>query len=405
MPETAEEQTTEAEQVETPSARRSASFNSMREILERELKPFHEASKEPPTEEPKPKTAPSDAKKPALPVKPVEEKQPDVSAPVQQPDPAKEEELPESIRKSPKASEEFKKIRTSAHQFKAEAEKHAAQIKSLEEELGKLKAAPLKPAALPPEFESIKKERDELSEQLKAVSIERHPSFRTHFESRTTAAVEKAKASIGPEITDKAVKLAQLPPSEYRTEQLDKLLTEAQETSPSRAAFLSDLIRDVNAISYDRESALKKARDDYEVVQKHEADKAEALKAEQLKARDAFTAQALELAKGLEAFKRTDDPKVNAAVTEREEFVKALIRGEVEEKYMAFIPVLAKEAEYLRETVLPSLREENAKLLKQIAEMTQSNPRPGETGGKPAEPSPQAGRGFISRYMANKPQT
>lgn len=401
MPAAVEEHAEHTKQEADPlPGQKSASFNSMADKLNKLMAPFVEAAKPAaiveappkPSEEPKtepqvPPPKPPDDKKV---IAPIEDKQPD-------------EELPESIRKSPKASEEFKKIRTAAQQFKAESEKHAAKVKSLEDELGKLKSAPVKPAPLPPEFESLKKEHEELSNQLKAVAIERHPSFRTHFESRTTAAVEKAKASIGPDVTDKAVKLAQLPPSEYRTEQLDKMLTELQDTSPSRAAFLADLIRDVNSISYDRESALKKARDDYDFVQRQETLTAEKSKAEAAQVREQLITTALNAAKDMEAFKRGEDAKANEVIGERENFVKAYLNGAVDEKFAPFVPVLAMEATYLKETLLPSLREENAKLLKQIQEMTQSTPRAGETGGKTSVPQGTPGKRFMEKYLENKP--
>lgn len=400
MPATQESPVTE--QLETPAQQRSASFNTMASKLNELMAPFVEAAKEPsaPAQEP---AKPVETKPPVtqitIPPKPVEKTPEPV---VQQEAKPPEEELPESIRKSPKASEEFKKIRESERKFKADSEKHVLAIKGLEEQLSKLKTAPATPV-MPPEFESLKKEHEELSNQLKIASIERHPNFRTHFENRTSTAIEKAKAILGPEMADKASKLAHLPPSEYRAEQLDKMILETQETSPSKALFLTDLIKDINAISFDKEAALKKARDDYEIVQKHEREQAQAAQVEQAKKKEAFLSQALEASKDLEAFRRGEDPKINQAVDEREKFIKSMFNGEIDEKLLPYIPVLAMEATYLREQVLPSLREENDKLLKQIQEMTQTSPRPGESSGQGQAPAPTAGRGFIERYKQNAP--
>lgn len=412
MPATQEVEIEQEQEPETPAAQRSASFNSMADKLNKAMAPFVEAAKESPAA-PEP-VKPVDAKPPVtqitIPPKLTQEKLdatakdlgtkefPAVALEEKKP----EEELPESIRKSPKASEEFRKIQTTAKQFKAESEKHAASVKTLEEQLAKLKTAPATPV-MPPEFETLKKEHEELSNQLKIASIERHPNFRTHFENRTTAAIEKAKSILGPEMTDKASKLAHLPPSDYRAEQLDKMILETHEASPSKALFLTDLIKDINAIAFDKEAALKKAQVDYDIVQKHEQEQAQVAQAEQAKKKESFVAQALEASKDLEAFRRGEDPKINQAVDEREKFIKSMFNGEIDEKLLPYIPVLAMEATYLREQVLPSLRDENAKLLKQIQEMTQSAPRPGEGSGQGQAPAPQAGRGFIEKYKQLAP--
>lgn len=389
---------------ETPRQQRSASFNTMKEKLETLLKPFQEAAKETPAAPAEP-ASPVEDKLPVtkitIPKPPEKKEEPAAPAPVVSEAKPAEDELPESIKKSLKASEEFMIIRASERKFKAESEKHAAAAKALEEQLAKLKAAN---PVLPPEFELLKKEKEELSDQLKIASIERHPNFRTHFESRTTAALEKAKAVLGPDMAEKASKLAHLPPSEYRAEQLDKMILETQETSPSKAVFLTDLIKDINAIAFDREAALKKAREDYDIVQKHEQEKAKAAELEQARQKEQFLAQALSVSKDLEAFRRGEDPKANQAVDEREKYVKSLINGELDPELLPYIPVLAMEATYLRESVLPLLREENAKLLKQIQEMTQSSPRPGEGGGPGQPPAPPAGRGFIERYKQLAPK-
>jgi hypothetical protein len=380
--------------------------NTMQEKLDKLLAPFAQSTKpeetpvvpphaeqkppEPakPTEAAKPTEPPKPADKPIEPVKPVDE------------------ELPESIRKSPKASEEFKKVRTIAQQAKEQADKYASQIKALEGEIAKYKTAPVKPAPLPPEFEALKKEHEEFSNQLKIVSIERHPSFKSHFESRVNMAVEKAKTLIGPDLTDRAMKLTNLPASEYRTEQLDKLITDIQDTSPSKAMFLADLVRDMNTISYDRESALKKARDDYEAVQRHDREKAQAEQAQKTKEVEQFVAAIWDSTKDLQAFKKSDDPQANGAIAENEEIMKALISGQNHEKLPPQrIPGLAIEALYLREKILPALTEERDKLAKQIAEMTQSTPKPTESAGRPTSPTTTAGQGFVQRYLANKPQT
>lgn len=371
----------------------SPAFNTMEEKLTKFLKPFQDSANPGGTVDTLPEKTIDTAPKlpPTEPAKPEEAKSTD-------------EELPESIKKSPKASEEFKKVRDSAKQFRVDSEKYAAQVKALEGEIAKLKSAPEKPSIPPPEFEALKKEHEELSDQLKIASIERHPNFKNHFDSRTTAATEKARAVLGDDLTSKASKLAQLPPTEYRAEQLDKMITELQEASPSKAVFLTDLIRDMNGIAFDKETALKKAREDYDLVQRHEHEKSEAAKAEQAKATEQFIASIWATTEEFEAFKTGDDPKVNEAVEARKKLMKSWMAGEtIDELAPRRIPGLAMEALYLKKELLPSLREENSKLLKQIQEMTQSTPRPGDTNGKPSASQTTPGNSFMQRYLANKP--
>jgi uncharacterized protein YdcH (DUF465 family) len=381
----------------------SKAFNTMTEMLEKNLAKFKEPL---PSGEPteQAQSSPEPKKEPAQAIDPKQYEEVNVSSDKPETKPP-DEELPESIRKSPKASEEFKKVRTAAQQARAEAEKYAAQIKTLEGEITKYKTAP-KPAFDPAELESLKKERERLSDELKVVAIERHPSFRSHFETRTTAALEKAKSSIGDELTSKATKLAQLPASEYRTEQLDKMITELQDTSPTKAMFLSELIRDINSISYDREAALKKAQTDYEIVQRVEKEKADAAQAEQTKQGEQFLASAWEATKEFEAFKRGDDAKANEGVDAREKLMKSWFAGEQIPKLAPHrVPALAIEALYLRDELLPAVRAENAKLAKQIAEMTRSTPRAGETSANHVVIKQKPGSSFVEIYKKNAPQT
>jgi len=395
--ETVEQPAVQEQSVNEPRGS-SKAFNTMTELLEKNLAKFKEPL---PSGESEAPVSAETEKAPEAPAHAKDEKKPEAPEPEKKPD----EELPESIRKSPKASEEFKKVRTAAQQARAEAEKYAAQIKALEGEITKYKTAP-KPTFDPAELESLKKERERLSDELKVVAIERHPSFRSHFETRTTAALEKAKASIGDEMTSKATKLAQLPASDYRTEQLDKMITELQDTSPTKAMFLSELIRDINSISYDRESALKKAQTDYEIVQRVEKEKADAAQAEQIKQQEDFKKLVWDSAQEMEAFKTSDDAKANEGVETRRNWMKSWLSGKDIEHLPAHkVPGLAIEALYLRDELLPAVRAENAKLSKQIAEMTRSAPRPGETSANHVVIKQKPGSSFVEIYKKNAPQT
>ncbi len=323
-----------------------------------------------------------------------------------------EEPLPEAIlRGSPKASEEFKKVRAKAQQHQKESEKLKAEldaellkVKTMAEELAKVKATPPPPAVDPAELEALRKERQQLSDELKAASIERHPEFRRHFESRTMAATEKAKPVIGQELTDKAARLSQLPSSDFRTQELDKMMRDLSETSPFKATVLADLVREMSSIAYDRDQELKKARDSYDVVQKVEHDKMEAAKAGVAKRRANLEATSLEMAKTMEAFKRGDDEAFNASVATRESFIKDFFAQRLDDKILAGVPVLAMEGAYATEVLVPSLRSENEKLLKQIKEMTQATPTPSKgLASDSTKIEPKKGMGFLERYKANAP--
>lgn len=337
---------------------------------------------------------------------------PKETAPEKPPEkPVEEEPLPEAIQRgSPKASEEFKKVRSKAQQHQKESEKYKAEldatlakVKTVEEELTKIKASPPAPVDTQ-ELEALKKQYEIISEQLRITAIERHPDFRRHFENRTTAAIEKTKAVIGQELTEKVVRLAQLASSDYRTGEFDKMIRELEEVSPYKASVLTDFVDDMATINYEREQELKKNRDSYDMVQKVEREKSEAAKVVMAKRRAALESASLEMAKTMDSFKKGDDGTFNSTVATRESFVKDFFAQRLDDKILAGVPVLAMEGAYAKEIVIPNLRAENDKLLKQIQEMTQATPKPSKAlTSDLTKVEPKKGSGFLEIYKANAP--
>jgi len=249
-----------------------------------------------------------------------------------------------------------------------------------------------------PEFEMTKKERDELSEKLRLVAIEKHPKFQQYYANKISAQVDLAKRIVGSEKGSELSKLLDLPDSDYRSLRIDELLAELTPMQQSRIGSVMNSLDEINA---ERSAEIGRATTDYAaMMEKTKSDTQAAQKKAQeanQKEFDAALQKATDPASGIFTFqKRTGDEEWNKGVEQRLEMAKNLIFGKNDPQ------TLIQAALYA--TSLPSvlkshqqLHEENTTLKAQIESMKAATPKVTSNGGSPSTATTQPQRPSGSR--------
>lgn len=206
----------------------------------------------------------------------------------------------------------------------------AAERDAIKSERDKLNAEieTLKKSGPPPELESIKAERDKLSEQLRLVSVENHPKFKTYFENKTNAQLELAKKIVGPDKSDKIVELLKSPDSTLKDAQLEELISELTPLNQSRMGSVLNALSDIQT---ERSSEIARAKENYDKIQQEQLDKIESEKKRITGMFDDTVKAWSDAAKGNPMFQlRTGDDAWNESVNKRIEGAKTLIFGQVQ---------------------------------------------------------------------------
>lgn len=286
---------------------------------------------------------------------------------------------------SPTASQKFNAIKASREEWKTKASQYEAKIKELTEQATTQKPAPATDIDGVP-IDTIKQENKRLSEEIKKLSVERHPRFKAHFGAKEDSIVNIAKNAVGTERAAVVEQLLKQSPSDYRTERLEEM---ADGLSSLAQARLSRAIDD-----WDNTQAEKKAAIDTEAakwdktVAEEKADQQKRFEGVKTKF-EGLAKLALEGSVNYDSFKEIDgDTEHNAKVANNREFIKKFMSGTLKEEVFAFTPVLAAEALHLREKVLPALKaqmaEEISKRDKIIADLQSATPSvdtPADKGG------------------------
>ena len=285
-----------------PTTEPTADFLSNIEAL---ATPIYDKLNTPTPEPPKPDT------KPAATPPPPPDNKPAPAAPA-------EDDMPEAIRKSPKASEHWK---AKDEKHKKELTEFSTKLSQYEKDLADYKARPAKE-----DYEKLAKERDEISKAFKLAAIDKHPEFVAKYEQPMQNLVALAKQAAGEHGTA-VEKLLKLPDNEYRTEQLDKIM---DELSPSKANMLGAVLANVAQLQMAREAEMKEPE---KIIAAMEAERARALEAEKAMLTGIFERTIKNASEGetaVAAFQeRKDDPKWNEGVRERREMARAIYEGQV----------------------------------------------------------------------------
>jgi hypothetical protein len=286
--------------------------------------------------------------------------------------------------KWPRTAQDWKKF------TKARDEQYAAKdaaIKKLESDLQaeRERVAKAIPASESPEFDALRKERDLYSEQLKVVSVENHPKFKAHFENRTNAQIELAKRIVGTEKAERLTTLLKLGDSDYKTSQIENLISDL---SPMNQSRIAGVVNALDEIANERQSEISKARENYDKMTAEQQAQANNRKQGIEKMFSDRIALAQDKEKGFFLFQpREGDEAWNKSVTDRIESAKSLLFGSPKPDRLMQAALDAAAYPELLKSMLAA-DEEIEKLRTQVKELSGASPQ--ITGGRTANGSEAA---------------
>lgn len=346
-----------------------------------------------------PATSFSDAFKAAQKAKPKAAAQPPAAVapapdpkaiPVPVPAPA----VAEAADEQPKDSAGWKKF----HARVKEAETKLANLgKEFEAKVAEVDALKKEPKIDPKELETLKTERDTLSERLAIASLEASPKFQAHFDKRFSDAVGAAKAAVGADHAAAVEELMQLPPSKARKEQFAAIMADMDDFDRTS---LTVAVRDMDAARTEKKEQLGNWKENTKKMREVEVAQLTAQQEQQRKQSESTTTQAIERAlkygESLSAFTRIEGQDAhNARVDARIAKVRDIFTGKLPPTELVNVPVLAEEALFLRENIIPKLLEENKQLQTEMAQLRTAEPslesKGSPTGGTPKTWEPGQG--------------
>ena len=321
--------------------------------------------------------------------------------------------LDASVTLAPRARELFKRLEQSRDSFKTQFEEMTnknkellERLKPMEDELTKVKTA------LPPDLdqlrtqvtqlESITKERDELLSRVETLNLEHSPRFQNWWKENTEKHLKMVQRNVPAEHREKISKLMLEPDSTERNAAIDEIIEPLSNTSKR---LINGAIEQIENLKIQREEALSKGSEQFkklkEVEQQESAKAAAALRAR----KEQVTKAALERARHLEAFKPIEgDVEHNNAIPAREDLIRAMVAGELDEDVMMGIPGLAMEAIHYREKVVPQLKSQLEEANALIKRLQGASPEPAKGGTQPKTPAPKAGAAgaFLAKFKASQ---
>jgi hypothetical protein len=180
--------------------------------------------------------------------------------PETRPDKPPEKTETEEADKWPRSSAEWKKFReTRDRNYRERDEKISALEKQLKERDEKL--SQFSSAIDPKEFESIKTERDKLSEALRLAAVERHPRFQQYYDGKISSQVEAAKRIAPSEKADEIATLFKMEDSPWRAQRLEEIMGEL---TPLQSSRLGAILNSIDELRTERSTEIKRAADDYQ---------------------------------------------------------------------------------------------------------------------------------------------
>lgn len=304
----------------------------------------------------------------------------------------KDEPLPESI-KSPKAAEDFKKVRADRDQHRSNAEKFETENKQLRAEVEQHRKR--NGATSTEEYTKLKTERDALLRKVETIDLANSDRFTGYFKGEMQKQVATARAVSG-EHADAIAKLIEQPRSESRNTKLREILDQLDSLD---ADVVKIAMTNIERLRGEREDALSKSAENYQKLKEVEAAEATKKDAETAEHRSRTAEAVLEKARANEAFQTKDgDAEHNQQVAVREEFVRAFINGKLDDNILAWTPVLAAQAIHMTERVVPGLKAHISKLEEQIKGYVGASPRGGDSG---ADESVKPAKGFKDLFKEN----
>lgn len=317
---------------------------------------------------------------------PKPEEKPEISKTPDQPKvqdlPKPKGDVPESI-KSTKAADDFRKL-------KAERDNYSREVEELKKTISESPQMKSK-------LEALEKERNELSERLKLLDIERHPEFNKKHETRIGGAESAIKSTVGQENADQVMALLKQPQSNYRDEKLSDII-EGLPTA-KRLVLGAQIVRYQEALN-ERDSEIQEARKNYEAFQaKYREQQSGALQQAASRSVEVFE-KVFKGAKELEIFSdRENDSQWAEELKGREALARQIFAGQNTEEDLAKAALWAAAAPKYRE-LLYSQMEINKKLQAENDKLRGSSPSLAAT--TKSAPTPAAGpnsNNFINEVL------
>lgn len=311
------------------------------------------------------------------------------------PEPAKTDPKPDDIPeiiKSPKAADEFRKLKALKEAAAQEAEKTKAELAQAKAEL---EAAIKRPAVKPEEVEALKKERDEILSQFERVSLEHSPAFQAKFQPVVDAIRQNAIAAAGDKNKDAVSHILELGPSDTRKKAL-AAITEGMDQLD--AIQLTMAVTQMDGVRNERARMLANHRETLKAQEEQAAAIAQYEEQQRKAKAEALKARVVEIAREkYDAFKDDGTPEAKTRVMDYLADVEKTLTGKLTDSEMAMLPVLAAEGDYIKQHELPKLKARVAELEEQLAKVGSSLPTlegSADKGGGGRAP----GSSFIAKY-------
>lgn len=346
---------------------------------------FRDALKKPTAIAPAPAPAkpaepkPDPASKPAP--KPPETKPAAAPAPVPAPGPSPEKVEPTAPELKGKAREAWDKLETTMRTHKAEADKYksereelANQTVSLKAELETLKKGSAEYERVKSEFDGTKKQLEEFQGIINRFALEQDPRFKNHYDNRIKQLSGTAKDFITGAALTKFEEIAALPMSRHKAEQIKAFIAEMDETDRMAATAAANIFVQMQSIELERQGELAKSSENLAQA------RTMALKQQQEEQaqRQSHLKAVVDLAHQQIAPELDGSEESEAAAFK--ETTRKLVFGELDQKDLLHVAVYAAKGRKY-DSAIAALKEENAKLQSQVAELTASNIPANGTGG------------------------
>lgn len=269
--------------------------------------------------------------------------------------PVADSDIPQSI-KSTKAADAFRKIKEEKAQ--------------LSKQLDELKLAKSSNQDLDSKFKTLQEERDTLSERVRLLDIERHPSFVKKYEGKISSVFDSMKSVVGTE-GDRLIGLLKSPENDYRNSQIDDIV---DNLSPSKKAKLGALIVRYDEINGEKSAEMSEAKSDYDAVISRYKEENDSNTASALESATKTWAKVSQDARALEIFEpRDNDDEWNVELNGRLNLARQIFNGENSEEDLAKAALWAAAAPKYRE-LLYSQVEVNKRLTAELVKYRGNQP-------------------------------
>jgi hypothetical protein len=173
------------------------------------------------------------------------------------------------------------------------------------------------------EYDTVKRHNAELLERMQTIAVEKDPRFESYFKQKTDTAIALAKQAVGDSHSERVSKLLQLPDSDWRTEQLETVMSEL---GPTRQSRLGAAIVEMDRINLERSTAISKSKENWEAMQKADRDRVQGQKQEFERTFQDTLQKWSDPKKGLALFQNKDgDEAHNAEVAQRVETARNIL--------------------------------------------------------------------------------